>query len=565
MSADTTADRLTTLPNARRPSLGASLIGLGSVFGKTMRDSRRAILIALVFTTLMLLTGAAAIASAFGTAETRQEMINLATTLPAVFQGELGRPVGLQHLGGLIEWRYHSVFLLFLPVWSIVALSGTLASEASRGSLDIVLTSQLTRRRVALEKVAAHVVGVTIVMLGLTLMTWLSGAAFGTLPGDEIALGDAAAYSLLTGLLMLLPGSIAFAASAVVGRGAAAGLAAVVLLASYFINGYRSMIPAFEAATPLSWYAWTGNHIPLAGLYDWTALGLVALITLGIVIAGVLAFERRDVGITIRVPAPHLPAFLIGLRGPLGRTFGDRIPTATAWGLGIGFYVLLVSTSAKELASLIAQVPSLQQMMQILYPDIDFGTVGGVLQLIFIGFGLLVFGFTTATIVGGWASEESSGRLEVVLSAPMTRFAWFVRSGLGAFGAILLATTIVAAASAMGAISQGSDVAAPAIGTYVLALYGGALAGIGMAVAGLVRSSLAAPTVIVVTVGTFLIALLAAALKLPDWVADLDLTSHYGQPLVGHWDPVGIAASLALAIGGLLLGAWGLSRRDLRA
>lgn len=558
------AEAMTRPVPVRGASLRASLFGLGSVFGKSMRDSRRAIVIALVFIALMLISGAAAIASAFGTPETRQEMINLATTLPPVFQGELGRTVGLDTLGGLIEWRYHSVFLALLPIWSIVALSGTLGSEAGRGSLDMVLTGPQTRRRVAFEKVAAHIVGVTIAMLGLTLALWVSGKAFGTLPGDEIPLGAAAAYGLMTGLLMLLPGAIAFAASAVVGRGAAAGLAAVLMLASYFVNGYRSMVPLFESLTPLSWYTWTWNHVPLAGLYDWTAIGGIALLVVGLVIAGILAFDRRDVGITVRVPSPHLPGFLIGLRDPLGRTFGDRIPTASAWGLGVGLYVLLISTSAGQLASMIASVPSLQQVMNLLYPDVDFGTVGGVLQLVFIAFGLLVFGFASATIVGGWASEESSGRLEVVLSAPMTRFRWFIRSGLGAYGAIVLATTIVAAASAIGAISQGSEVATPFVGTYVLALYGVALAGVGLAVAGLIRSSLAVPTVIVVTVGTFLIGLLANALKLPAWVADLDLTSHYGQPLVGHWDAVGVVASLVLAIGGLLLGAWGLRRRDLR-
>ena len=62
----------------------------------------------------------------------------------------------------------------------------------------------------------------------------------------------------------------------------------------------------------------------------------------------------------------------------------------------------------------------------------------------------------------------------------------------------------------------------------------------------------------------FLITLFATALKLPDWVADLALPGHYGRPMVGDWDPVGIVASLVLAVGGLLVGAWGLSRRDVR-
>ena len=544
--------------------MAGRLNGLGSVFGKTLRDSRRALIIAVVFIVLMIIVGAAAIASAFGTPETRQQMITLANTLPAAFQGELGRPIGLDTLGGLIEWRYHSVLLLLMPVWSIVALSGTLAAEANRGSLDLVLTAPFSRRRVALEKLAAHLVAVTTAMVGLTAVLWLSGVAFATLPGDAISIGDGAGYAVMAGLLMLLPGAIAFAAAPVIGRTPAAGLAAFLMLVAYFVNGFRSSIPAFETASPISWYAWTWDHVPLAGHYDWASMGLVAVVAVALLAAGVWAFERRDVGITVRVPAPHLPRFLVGLRDPLGRTFGERIPTTIAWGLGIGVYVLLISTSASQLASMISSVPSLEVIMRSVYPDIDFGSVGGVLQLVFIGFGLVVFGFTAATIVGGWASEESSGRLDMLLSAPMTRAGWVVRSGIGVMAAIVLSTAIVAVAAAIGAASQGSDIVAPAVGSFVLALYGAALAGVGIGVGGLFRSSLAVPTVIVLTIGMFLVGLLAAALKLPDWVAQLNLASHYGSPLVGNWDPAGVVASIVMAVGGIAIGAWGLQRRDLR-
>lgn len=36
-----------------------------------------------------------------------------------------------------------------------------------------------------------------------------------------------------------------------------------------------------------------------------------------------------------------------------------------------------------------------------------------------------------------------------------------------------------------------------------------------------------------------------------------------GQPMVGIWDPVGIVLCLALAFGGLAVGALGMHRRDL--
>ena len=119
-------------------------------------------------------------------------------------------------------------------------------------------------------------------------------------------------------------------------------------------------------------------------------------------------------------------------------------------------------------------------------------------------------------------------------------------------------------AAAIGASSLGDDPARAFAGCFVLALYGLALAGIGLAGAGLVRPGIGAALVIALTVFNFLDEILAVALNLPDWVADLALSSHYGKPFLGDWDPVGIAASLALAIGGLLLGAWGLTRRDVR-
>jgi ABC-2 type transport system permease protein len=536
-----------------------------TVFTKTLLDSRRAIVLAAGFTVFFLLVGAAAIATAFGTEATRREMVQLATTLPSVFQAMLGRPVALDRLGGLIEWRYQPLLLLLLPVWSIIALSGTIAGEADRGSMDLLATTPLTRRQIALQKLGGHLVGlgVTATVIALTLV--LCGAVFATLPGDEIPTTDAAAYALLVALLMLVPGAIAFAAGPWLGRGASAGLAAFAMLAAYFINGFRDSIPLFETLTPLSWYAWTRDFIPLGGLHDWPSLAPIAVLAVGLLVAGVISFERRDVGRTVRVPSPRLPGLVLGLRGPLGRTFGERVPTALAWGLGMGLYVLVIAGSASQLADMIRETPALEAIMRFIYPDIDYGTVGGVLQLVFLEFGLIVFGFAAATLVGGWASEEASGRLEMLLASPLARARWMLASGLGTFLAVLLAVVLVAAAAGVGALAQGSDVVAPASGAFVLALYGLAWAGVGLGVGGLLRSSLAAPTVVALTVGMFLITLFATALELPDWVAELALGSHYGKPLVGDWDPVGIVASLALALGGLAVGAVGIARRDIRA
>ncbi|MCI0345223.1 MAG: ABC transporter permease subunit [Chloroflexi bacterium] len=546
------------------PSTFSRLYGLGSIYAKTLRDSRRAFFIATSLLILFMITAGAAIAGAFGTVETRAQAAGLATALPPIFQGLLGRPVGLTTLGGFVEWRYVVLFFILMPIWSILALSSTVAAEAARGSLELVATTGLRRRRIALEKLAAHLTAVALAMVVLAITTWATGQVFATLPGDEITVEAATGYAALTTAMILLPGAIAFAAAPFLGGGAAAGLAALVMLTAYFVNGFRESIAVFDAIAPLSWFAWTFDHVPLAGLYDWPSLVLPAVLTVGLLVLGVVGFERRDMASTIRVPSPHLPGFLVGLRDPLGRSLGERIPAALAWGIGLGLYVLMLASGAEAMTELFNRLPTIQVMLNAIYPDADLESVGGMLQLVFLEFGLVIFGFAAATIVGGWASDETSGRLEVVLSNPLTRASWLIRSGLGAYLAILLGAAVVAAASAIGAASQESEVLAPALGTFVLAFYGIALAGIGIAAGGLVRPSIAAPVVILVTVGTFLVTIFARPLDLPAWVADLALSSHYGSPLLGEWDVVGIVASVILGVGGLLVGAWGLSRRDVR-
>ena len=41
-------------------------------------------------------------------------------------------------------------------IWAIVALAGTLAGELAGGSLDVVASTPLVRRRLAIEKVLAY-------------------------------------------------------------------------------------------------------------------------------------------------------------------------------------------------------------------------------------------------------------------------------------------------------------------------------------------------------------------------------------------------------------------------
>lgn len=556
-------------PVAGRPSRISPLpriYGLGSVYAKSLRDARLSFLIlAGILGGVMLIAGAG-VGTVYHTEESRRELANLAgglTSLSPILAGLVGNPINVGTIGGYVNWKYGPVFIYVGGIWSILALSGTLAAEARRGSLDMIATAPLGRRRLALEKLAAHVTVMTVVMVITGVAVWLMGAAFGTVPGDTLPVAAAAGYGLWLGLVSLAAGSVAFALAPLLGRGAAAGIAVVVMVAAYLLNGYQALTPVLGDIAHASWFYWTGKHVPLAGMYDWRSLLPVAAVCVVLLTIGVEVFARRDVGASASVHSPTLPGPALGLGGPVTRALSERVPTALAWGLGLGLFGFLFASVSRSLTDALEKMsPDVLKIVHSVLPDASLNTAGGFLQLVFVQFGFIVVGFAAAALVSGWASDERSGRLEMLLTTPLARMRWAVSSTIGVYLAIVGMTVVLAVAVGLGAVVAGSDAGTPMLGTVTLGLYAAAMAGIGVAVGGIFRASIAAEAVAVVVVATFLVDLLAPGLKAPDWVHQLALTSHLGKPMIGQWDVSGVVACVALAVVGLLLAAWGMRRRD---
>jgi putative exporter of polyketide antibiotics len=87
---------------------------------------------------------------------------------------------------------------------------------------------------------------------------------------------------------------------------------------------------------------------------------------------------------------------------------------------------------------------------------------------------------------------------------------------------------------------------------------------VGVAVGGVVGPGPAAAATGGLAIGFYLLDFLGNALRLPDAILELSLVKHLGQPIVGTYDASGLIACAVLALGGIVVGAWGLARRDLR-
>lgn len=548
----------------RGPSAWSRLYGFGSVFAKTIRDSRRATIIASVLLAVSFVGIGKAIVTEFNTPASRAEMAAIVAAVPPILQGLAGRVVNVGTLGGYFQYKYGSFFPFILSLWSILALSGTLAGEASRGSLEFVAATGVSRRRLALQKLSGHVLVVGVAcLIGFASIAY-AGTAYATLPGDAVSVAQAFGYAAWLFLMALAGGGLAFALAPFLGRGAAAGVAGFVTFAGFILNGYQVPVPELAPYANLTWWGWTSNHLPLAGQFDWPSVALVGVAVVVFLAIGVEAFARRDLGSTSVALAPSMPRPLLGLSGPLARSTSVNLPAAFWWGIGVGLFGLTFGSAAGPFMEQLGKAPDFVKLLQTVFPGVDYASAGGFLQLLFVELGVIFAGLAAATFVSGWASDETSGRLEMVLATPLQRLRWAIAGGIGMLVNVGLFVALSAIGIAIGVSTTGSDVATPVTGALILGLYAAALVGIGEAVGGFVGTRFAAPVVVVFVLVTWFVQVVGGIVHFPDAVMQLVLTTHLGQTFVGVWDWAGVAACVVLAIGGIAVGAWGFTRRDLR-
>ena len=209
------------------------LYGFGSIYGKTVRDSRLAFIIAVGLLGGLALFMGAAISNVFPTEQARIQIDKLIGSMPASMVNLFGNATlmgaKLGTLGGYMTWKYGAMFALGAALWSILALSGTLAGEAARGSLDLVAAAPFGKRRIALEKLAAHLTMLGLAMAIVTVAIVVSSNTFGDAAlGDRIPPLEALGFTVWVGFIAMCFGGLALALAPLLGRAGSAGVAGVV-------------------------------------------------------------------------------------------------------------------------------------------------------------------------------------------------------------------------------------------------------------------------------------------------------------------------------------------------
>jgi ABC-2 type transport system permease protein len=263
---------------------------LGSVVAKTLRDTRRALLwwglglIALVALTVSVYP------SIRDDPSLNRTLRNLPESVKNLFS--FGGQFDLTSPAGYLGSRLFSFMVpLLLLVAAIGAGARALAGEEERGTLDLLLANPVSRRRLALEKLAA--LAAEVVVLGLILLLSLLVAKSAV--GMGIGVGNLAAATAAAVLLAFGFGAISMLVGGATGRrGIATGIAAALAVAAYLVNSLAPQVSALEALQKASPFYHYAAHDPLRhGLSGWHMLFLAAVAVAASAVAPLL-FERRD-------------------------------------------------------------------------------------------------------------------------------------------------------------------------------------------------------------------------------------------------------------------------------
>lgn len=192
---------------------------------------------------------------------------------------------------GYLDSQFLSLFPVLLGIFAIMHASRVLAGEEERGRLDLLLSTPLSRSRLALTQGFVVLGAQGLVAFSVAVVTILATVAI----GEDVALWrvflavmDGVLAAWVVAMVTFLAGAVSHR------RGPAALVGTLFLVASYFVGALAQLS---KTTDPLKYASITYHY----GQSDWLGAGpdpLYILISLGVsalcLLAAVLWFRHKD-------------------------------------------------------------------------------------------------------------------------------------------------------------------------------------------------------------------------------------------------------------------------------
>ena len=201
---------------------------------------------------------------------------------------------------GLLNYAFYSWVVLMIAAYTVVAGLNVTSSEEDRGILDILLSMPIPRWRVVLEKFLAYavIIGGVVAMghVALVLGTQNSPALRPLLTVGTPARLAECSFNMIPPLLLVLAFT-AFVSTLVRRRSTAATIAAVFVIASFFIEMIGRSAPSADKLRVVSFYSYYNSAAVMKdGLVWGNVIGLLAVAAI-LLVGALVAFQRRDISV----------------------------------------------------------------------------------------------------------------------------------------------------------------------------------------------------------------------------------------------------------------------------
>src|SRR6266851_4409691 len=352
----------------------------------------------------------------------RQAFGRSMSILATQFTVIIAPPIRPDTVGGYVQWRAFGFLAILFAIWGLASASGAARGDEERGIVQAMLVGGLSRPRMIAARVAAFATGCMVAAVAASAGLLLAVAGAGEMISPVAALQAAVAVAALGVSCYAL--TLLFAQFTSARNSTAFG--GVILLALFLINSLSRTFDALVRWRWLSPFHYYEQSSPLApaGTLDAAATLVLLGIAVAAAVLGAFAFRYRDVGSPlISLPAPTRRASYQMSRSPVWRVpvlrdLYERRASLLVWAAGLSALGAIFVVLTKSIVKPLLAIPELAPYFAIF---VNGNIYASFLGYIWFGFAQLLMAGFAITQVARWSAEDSDGRLEIVLSNPVSR------------------------------------------------------------------------------------------------------------------------------------------------
>lgn len=195
---------------------------------------------------------------------------------------------------GFLCFKLFSGLTSFIILYFLIQYAGAFSSEMEKKTIDIILSTPLSRRRLFVSRYLSWVAMNLIFIASWIIFTYIGVLALGE--EANVSLGDIARTMLSLFPFMLSTQGFGMLASVLTNDSKKAyGISFGLYFGMYFLTLVATISQRFEFVKYLTvFHYWDYITIFIDGIVQWWHILLLTILSAGLLIAGLAVFERKD-------------------------------------------------------------------------------------------------------------------------------------------------------------------------------------------------------------------------------------------------------------------------------